>query len=535
MDISQFLSSRKEQTKSIIKLHNLMFSITYESFDEVYEYIINSNFITGYGIVELANAILWCCNLRPKSMKLAMDLMEKIFSSFPEIVFDFKRYIAGFLGNTSVSRHFILALFEYHIFEPSILVERFRSNLECKFFNLFFAPELEKLIGQSISKMNYSFVEEEIEFYRNMDKLSKENWKLLKELRKTQNSLSKIANIIRSDNIDEFQAYLSQTNIGINYIIPNSIFEVSTFIKHVTMLEYSAFYSSQNIFKFLLLNGAKITKKLPEYAVAGGNYEIIHLCEQYNCVFTEKSLAVAVEFHHNEIFDYLKETYKSSFERLSFYESILYSNFYVFIKLLKTKRSFYEREINGTFPITLAALSNLNMLEYFIEIIGHQKINDVNSDYEALLYTAALNNKILTVKYLCEFDEIDVNVLNTYNFTPLLGAVQMGAKDVVRFFLDFDKKKVDLKAKTFVEWNVIHIAASGKDSEILKMLLEKDKSMMNETNEDGNTPLMEAIQFNSFHAVKILCETEGIDLKKRNNANIFFMLFIILHFKKLLN
>ena len=53
-----------------------------------------------------------------------------------------------------------------------------------------------------------------------------------------------------------------------------------------------------------MLNGYEVNEDTCKFAIAGGNNEIIHICEQQGLKF-EECLSVAVDFHRFEIFDRL--------------------------------------------------------------------------------------------------------------------------------------------------------------------------------------------------------------------------------------
>ena len=97
--------------------------------------------------------------------------------------------------------------------------------------------------------------------------------------------------------------------------IPFSIFETNTFLldKNPTLIEYSAFYGSIQIFQYLKLNGIELTSSLWFYAIHGRNPEIIHILEENgidpeNNDF-EKILDESIKCHHNEIAKYIQNKY----------------------------------------------------------------------------------------------------------------------------------------------------------------------------------------------------------------------------------
>ena len=113
-----------------------------------------------------------------------------------------------------------------------------------------------------------------------------------------------LCQIIRNDLIDDLTTYVSQNEISLNSIINLSVFETNIFLidKNLTLIEYSAFFGSIQIFEFkhLFLNGIKlIIPSLWIYAIHGMNQEIINILEENNSFL--KCIKEAIKCHHTEI------------------------------------------------------------------------------------------------------------------------------------------------------------------------------------------------------------------------------------------
>ena len=95
----------------------------------------------------------------------------------------------------------------------------------------------------------------------------------------------KVALLIRSDDVISFQKVHSSTNLNLDTKI-NSNYENCEFSeRNPSLIEYSALFGAVNVFKYLLLNGATLTENLSQFAVTGGNYEIIHILEENGSKF----------------------------------------------------------------------------------------------------------------------------------------------------------------------------------------------------------------------------------------------------------
>ena len=131
--------------------------------------------------------------------------------------------------------------------------------------------------------------------------------------RQTGENDSYICSLIREDSIDEFVKYVTQ--IKFPRTIKPSFFETNSFLlkmeEKITLIEYSAFFGSIQIFQYLRMNGAEMTDKLWLYAVHSKSAELIHLLETYEVEIDkyENVLIESIKCHHNEIADYINNNY----------------------------------------------------------------------------------------------------------------------------------------------------------------------------------------------------------------------------------
>lgn len=76
---------------------------------------------------------------------------------------------------------------------------------------------------------------------------------------------------------------------------------------YVKPCDLAALFGSIRIFKFLLTNGVNVSRSL-NYAIAGGNVEIIRLISQKGASPTHFSAEIAYKCYQNEILDWILET-----------------------------------------------------------------------------------------------------------------------------------------------------------------------------------------------------------------------------------
>ena len=250
---------------------------------------------------------------------------------------------------------------------------------------------------------------------------------------------NQIAKFIREDDVKNFQIVVNEYNeFKYNTKVPWSIFECMLFLNEKEMptyTEYACFFGAIKIFKYMVLNGVLATNddeylsKLGEFAVIGGNYDIIHILEDHGLKFTEKSLLNSIKFHRNEISIYLNETIGIQQE---------------FIDILMSVES--------------------NNLSYFIDnfvVVNNQK-KFTEIEFQKLWFVAAENGRFEIIKFLSNKEfEFDRNIKNENGQNILHIAVSNGFLNIVEFL--FKQKIIDLNNRDefvfffkFMEFKLIY-------------------------------------------------------------------------------
>ena len=183
----------------------------------------------------------------------------------------------------------------------------------------FFYPELEQFLGEEKMKS----VKNEL---LNMSENVFDNYELKRE--EGEND-SHICSMIRNDSVEEFISYVTRSNYSLSSQITPSIFETNSFLlerKNTTLIEYSAFFGSIQIFQYLMISEIELKGSLWLYAIHSKNAELIHMLER-NKVFPPKfdkeneeelndpnkeylrCLIESIKCHHNDFADYIQNTF----------------------------------------------------------------------------------------------------------------------------------------------------------------------------------------------------------------------------------
>ena len=117
-----------------------------------------------------------------------------------------------------------------------------------------------------------------------------------------------VGKAIFEDDIDVLRQLLAtQADIGKGeeFYIPYTFFSDSfNQNHHINRIELAALFGSIKCFKYLMMNEDEINENTCKFAIAGGDKEIVHLCEQKGLKF-EDCLIVSSLFHRFELFEWL--------------------------------------------------------------------------------------------------------------------------------------------------------------------------------------------------------------------------------------
>lgn len=297
------------------------------------------------------------------------------FNRFETIFEFFKEEIKQTLSNSEIldifgnNKRILLILIEKGIFsiEPSII----SPHKEDMIFIDYFSPEIQKL-----EDVNH-LIQDRIKA-----NLAKYDLKTFNEKRHDGNNDSYISQLIREDRIEEFITHVNQTNLSLSKTqIEPSLFDTNSHffqtekkkIIYPTLIEYSAFYGSIQIFQYLLMNNVEIKESLIIHAIHGRNHEIIRLIEEkYPDIANEyrRCLIEAIKCNHNDIAEYFLDLYDSK-HYLSAIYNVIYYNYSFMINHCNIKELFHLACEFGDAPLVKFLLTNkeldINSVMVFIQ------------------------------------------------------------------------------------------------------------------------------------------------------------------------
>ena len=225
------------------------------------------------------------------------------------------------------------------------------------FYRHFFSPEIKSFISKSTSKKDESF----------------------EQKRQIGENDSYLCQLIREDSIDQFITYVNRNDLYLQKQIKMSIYETNSYLlkKDPTLIEYSAFFGSVSIFKYLYFNKANIGPNLWLYSIHGNNPELISFLENNKIIPNDetyqKCLEESIKCHHIDMSNYIIENFIKE-ENLNKFNANIYSYVFHYHNYL-----YLPTDPNYNFIFFYACQYNyVNIVDYFLQnklIDIHKPIN----------------------------------------------------------------------------------------------------------------------------------------------------------------
>ena len=322
-----------------------------------------------------------------------------------------------------------------------------------------------------------------------------------------------LSSLIIKDDVDSLQKLSSNPKIHISeervFIKLDNSFRCKKIEPECNAIECAAFYGSLKCFKFLLLNIKLNSENLAKYAIAGGNPEIIHICEQQKCNFKD-TLDIAIAFHHNDIVQW-----------------IVYNDI---------------DGIKWNILDICANAINFDMFQFFLNGTTGTVSNEEKFVAKYILYVFQYYNVQLESNDFIDF----ILKYKSMKFTDKFGLIYCSNEKAKLFYIIFSNM-----SGNYVYENPLNIAAYNGDCEMCKLLISHSK---NDENEDENSsrnelfihlqrsiqfnlvkneelgPIFYAVQSGSFETVKYLmkeCIVEKQSDDKINPLHMVAMLNLI--------
>ncbi|OHS94348.1 hypothetical protein TRFO_11210 [Tritrichomonas foetus] len=471
MKITELCLQFQEEFEKIKTLQESIRHISEETFNQVlqdFAFAFNNKELLYSLLVSLKNII----NSRPKQYDIYIRLLCEVLKSVKNFHFNINslaflfpnfNIICSLLAAGIISKKKILKLHKVLKFGTF----DYDSILENSDFSIFNEKEIYQIMKESFPPRT----------------VKKPDFRLI--------------TIIINDDLDSFQDLVSKEDLNIDSQIYLGKLD-TIFKKECFLIEYAAFYGSIKIVKYLILQGAKLPKKLMEYAVLGNNNEIIHIVEQkIQEKIDQTVLLEAIRYHQNELAHYLIENYDIHLNIDSLISSIKSFNI-----------EFFEKSLN---------------------CITENDINNIGINKKTCIYLACKTGQLYILRFLEKIDGIDINKSvkkgRWAEDIPLAIAVNRSFVEIVDHMIQNSSISIN---KIVEDHSIVSLAVAKGNTKIVKLLLTHPKIDVNQFIED-DAPLLIASQQANLEIFKSIVEAKGVDLRIQDDNGLSAIHYTVMY------
>ena len=264
-------------------------------------------------------------------------------SKIERILRYFKTDIQNYFSNSEIfeifksNKRIILLLIEEKLITVDEYIFSILTNYDCLSMKYceYFQPEIKPFLTkeniEKYGKQNSHLQDDE--FIKMMMKEVEEDFY---EKRREGENDDFLCQLIRFNKIKEFITFVEQTNISLDNIIKNSIFETNQVLidndSYVSLINYAAFFGSNDIIKYMIMKGAKLTSEMWIYAIHGRNAEMIRYLEENHISPPDNKydqiLEESIKCHHNDVSNYIIDYLMKEEDLQKNIEKQYYNNLY---------------------------------------------------------------------------------------------------------------------------------------------------------------------------------------------------------------
>ena len=353
-----------------------------------------------------------------------------------------------------------------------------------------------------------------------------DDWRLFKQVAERGCIENSLQWAIMNDDFDALQPMtISQDFDFLGKLNLSAIEKLPYLPADPSYLLYCTYFGSDQCFKFFLSNGAIIQKEgeggqnFAICALAGGNYELIHIIQD-NGIDTFP-LDIAVNFRRIELFQWITQQYEDDILVNGALSLAVEANYIPAVLFCLEQGADINTEsfekFDATPLIRAASLRYTTMMKMLMKD-DNIDVNKKDNNGSTALHHAALKQSIDEMKILFTSPKLDPNPINEIGETPLMNAIQKrSSDDIIIYLIDHgcDMDILDSSGKSALDH-----AADKNCVSILKILIDKGAKI-------SNTNLLSAIDAESKEATEYLLNTNKYDINYRDEMQRTPLLFAI--------
>lgn len=359
----------------------------------------------------------------------------------------------------SISMNFSNSFNYFYLKKFFSVEEIMKKSIDFVLIFVNFFPEIEKIdreFAEKRKKILYSLNSPDVELIKKHFDIIQSDYSKHFENRKINYHPSPIHKAIREDDVDKFQSIVSKTNFNLNSTIENSFYE-RTKVKddNLEPIKIAAIYKSTKIFKFLMMNNPTLDDDFLDYAFFGGDYEIIHLCEN-KCKFGDAYLQPIITIN-DELFNYVIENFSDKIkEKINDIQEIIQffnENYKEALKISQTEHNENTYQKNEVFNILNSdcylnslfhhnyriILNCLPMIIYILQYFDTMNKEDYDFDNDStFLSNSIFDFDLFTFLYSQKFIEYR-NLYSPTSLQAIISSASFNANDAFIFLYESNK------------------------------------------------------------------------------------------------
>ena len=167
---------------------------------------------------------------------------------------------------------------------------------------------------------------------------------------------------------------------------------------------------------------------------------------------------------------------------------------------------------NGATPFYIACQKGHLEVVKYLASLNKVKVNQGNKNGATPFYIACEKGQWEVVKHLASHHRIEVNQAKNDGTTAFFMACERGHVAVLKQMLG---KQLDIKV-TNKKGNGMFDLTFGKGSKLVTLSVANSQILVNKTDKDGWTPLIDACYYGYLNLVKYLCTNEQVKVSQGN-------------------
>ena len=407
--------------------------------------------------------------------------------------------------STSSFSLFEFALF--HLFSPDIRTENEDYYNSCKEY-------IEFMVSNMADTLN---------FFKCLDSFSLlSNSEEMKAF--VQNGVLKdsFQAILRDDDSDKLSLACISDNFNFNMVLEAFPTECSYLRNNASLVQFAAFYGAVKCTKFLIMNNADLNradeqgKLTTDFAIAGGNIEIVRLLEQSGLSFFN-SFQTAIEFRQTQIFNWLVNTRENipHFIDASLIAGAATNSIealQIAIEIGADINAKLPYSANGIVQSALFSAAYNGSCDALRILVTRKGIDLYNGTQSGLtpFHGAVQSNMLAAVKIFVKIQGLDLNCIDKKGRTPLALAAFYGHVEILKFLLQ--QKDINVNAQTENKKSPLTLAIQNRKIESIKVLLQDPRVDVNIVDNEMTTPLISCVEWGNFNTLELLLQSQSVDV-----------------------